>query len=263
MFSFPTIVKRVFWAACLCLNLILFSLPSYALNLQDIPHPRQFDEEWIADIAQIVNSDIKAQLNHLISELKQKTGDEIFIVTVPETRPALTPKIYAIELFNHWRIGNIWEKGILFLISVENRRVEIKTGYGVRDRLPDALVDYIIQKEIIPQFKEGNFSKGILAGTKLLSIKLETITTQKTHNSELERLSPAVLLPLVLFLLLFIALVVFSLKFILPANMVDEISHEINNTRPLLVKELDDFDGGGGGDGGGSGGDDGGGGGSW
>ncbi|HEY9635055.1 MAG TPA: TPM domain-containing protein [Coleofasciculaceae cyanobacterium] len=167
MFSVALRAKRAFWTVGLCLTLILFSLPSYALTIQEVPNPRKEDSGWVTDMAQILSTKTEAKLNQIISELERQTGDEIAVVTVPETTP--NPKAFTTKLFNYWDIG---KKGVLLLVSKRDRRVEITTGYGIESLLPDAQVSDIIQKEIIPQFKQGNFEGGILAGTKSLVTKL-------------------------------------------------------------------------------------------
>ena len=169
MVSILFTAKRAFWAVCLCLTLILFPLPSYALTVQDVPNPRQDNGGWVTDMAQILSPDTEAKLNQIISELESQTGDEIAVVTVPETSPASSPKAFTTKLFNYWDIG---KKGVLFLVSKSDRRVEIATGYAIEAILPTVQVSNIIQKEIIPQFKQGNFEGGILAGTKSLISKL-------------------------------------------------------------------------------------------
>lgn len=109
-----------------------------------------------------------------ISGLEAKNGSEIAVVTVPETAPASTPKEFATTLFNYWGIGKKdQDNGVLFLISKGDRRVEIETGYGIEGVLPDAQVGQIIEQNILPQFKEGNFNGSILAGTKVLVQVLE------------------------------------------------------------------------------------------
>jgi uncharacterized protein len=95
-------------------------------------------------------------------------------------------------LFNHWGIGKADEdNGVLFLISIGDRRVEIETGYGIEPILPDAQVGQIIETNITPPFKQGDFDAGTLAGTKALVVQLgddanttDTIqTNRKTTNS--------------------------------------------------------------------------------
>jgi uncharacterized protein len=195
MFSVALIAKRIIgqwaiWAVGLCLTLILFPSPSYALTVQDVPNPQQQSGGWVTDLAQLLSPDTEAKLNQIISELQRQTGDKITVVTVPETTPAPSPKAFTAKLFNSLNIGR---NGILFLISKSDRRIEIQTGYGIEAVLPGTQISEIIQKEILPQFRQGNDEGGILAGTKSLAIKLGanlaslpelTVTTKTTTNSD-------------------------------------------------------------------------------
>ncbi len=171
MFSVALIAKRFirFFSVCLCFTLLFFPLPSSALTVQDVPNPRQHSGGWVTDMAQILSPDTEAKLNQIISELKTQTGDELAVVTVPETTPAPSPKAFTTKLFNSWDIGR---KGVLFLVSKSDRRVEIATGYGIESLLPGAQISDLIRTEIIPQFRQGNFEGGILAGIKSVASQL-------------------------------------------------------------------------------------------
>lgn len=59
------------------------------------------------------------------------------------------------------------------MISVGDRRVEIETGYGLESRLPDAKVGDIIDTEITPRFKQGDFDHGTLAGAQAMVMILQ------------------------------------------------------------------------------------------
>jgi uncharacterized protein len=120
-------------------------------------------------MAKILSPDTEAKLNQIISELKGKTGDEIVVVTVPETTPAPSPKAFTTKLFKSWGIS---KKGVLLLVSNSDRRVEVATGYGIEPLLPEALLSGIIRQEILPQFKQGNIEGGILVGIQSLALKL-------------------------------------------------------------------------------------------
>lgn len=173
MFSVAFMAKRTFWVVCLCLTLILFPLPSYALTVQDVPNPRKEHGGWVTDMAQILSPYAEAKLNQIIFQLERQNGAELAVVTVPETTPAPNPQAFTTELFNYWGIGKQGKNnGVLFLVSKSDRHVEIRTGYGIESLLPNAQVSDIIQKEIIPQFQQGNFEDGILAGTQSLVIGL-------------------------------------------------------------------------------------------
>lgn len=171
MFSVALIAKRfiVFFSVCLCFTFLLFPLPSSALTVQDVPYPGQNSGGWVTDMAKILSPDTEAKLNQIISELKGKTGDEIVVVTVPETTPAPSPKAFTTKLFKSWGIS---KKGVLLLVSNGDRRVEVATGYAIESLLPEAQLSDIIRQEILPQFKQGNIEGGILVGIQSLALKL-------------------------------------------------------------------------------------------
>jgi uncharacterized protein len=147
-------------------SLILFPLLSHALFVEDLPNPQQQYQGWVTDMANILSERTENELNQILSELEASTGAEIAVVTVPTTAPSPTPKDFTIELFNQWGIGKAGQdNGVLFLTSVGDRRVEIETGYGVEDRLPDAQVAEIINTQITPKLRRGDWDGGILAGT--------------------------------------------------------------------------------------------------
>jgi len=167
-------VKRLLKASPFTVAFVLFPLVGLAVDVKDVPNPRQINNTWVTDMAGILDEPTEAQLNSVISQLERSNGTEIAVVTVPETAPSASPKEFTTALFNYWGIGKKGQdNGVLFLISKGDRRVEIETGYGVEAILPDAKVGNIIDTKITPRFKKGDFKGGTLAGTKALVVALE------------------------------------------------------------------------------------------
>ncbi|MEG4037149.1 TPM domain-containing protein [Microcoleus sp. S36b_A4] len=167
--------KQIIWASLLCFSAIAFPLTSQAITVQEVPNPRQVNNTWVTDKANILSDSTETQLNQMISDLEAKNGSEIAVVTVPDTKPSATPKAFATELFNFWGIGKKGKNnGFLLLISSGERRVQIETGSGIQSILPDAKVVGIIKTEITPRFKQQDFDGGTLAGTKALVNVLQT-----------------------------------------------------------------------------------------
>lgn len=165
-------------AVILTLSLISFPLPTWAVTVESVPNPRQTNGTWVTDMANILTKETEAEINRRISELEAKNGVEIAVVTVPDTSPSKSPKEFATTLFNYWGIGKKdANNGVLFLISHSERRVEIETGNGVREVLQNQSVTEIIQQEILPKFKQGDFDGGTLGGTKALIVKLDSPTS--------------------------------------------------------------------------------------
>jgi len=167
--------KQIIWSSVLCFSAIAFPVTSQAITVQEVPNPRQVNNTWVTDKANILSDSTETQLNQIISDLEAKNGSEIAVVTVPDTKPSATPKAFATELFNFWGIGKKGKNnGVLLLISSGERRVQIETGSGIQSILPDAKSVGIIQTEITPRFKQQDFDGGTLAGTKALVNVLQT-----------------------------------------------------------------------------------------
>lgn len=165
---------------------ILFTpLKSQALTVEEVVNPQATRDEWVTDMANILSDATETELNRLITNLERDNGTEIAVVTVPETAPADSPKAFATQLFNYWGIGKAeTDNGILFLVSIGDRRVEIETGYGIEEILPDAEVKEIIDTQITPQYKQGNFDRGTMDGINALISPLNPITNiQDTSES--------------------------------------------------------------------------------
>jgi uncharacterized protein len=167
--------KQIIGSSLLCLSAIAFPVTSQAITVQEVPNPRQVNNTWVTDKANILSDSTETQLNQMISDLEARNGSEIAVVTVPETQPSATPKAFATELFNFWGIGKKGKNnGVLLLISSGERRVQIETGSGLQSILPDAKTVGIIETEITPRFKQQDFDGGTLAGTKALVNVLQT-----------------------------------------------------------------------------------------
>ncbi|MDR1741461.1 MAG: TPM domain-containing protein, partial [Synergistaceae bacterium] len=73
---------------------------------------------------------------------------------------------FATALFNEWGVGRAEKNdGIMFLLSVKERsaRIELGSGYPLRF---DSVMQGIMDDTMIPYFKGGKYSEGLLEGVK-------------------------------------------------------------------------------------------------
>ncbi|MFM7888781.1 MAG: TPM domain-containing protein, partial [Pseudanabaena sp.] len=158
------------WAVLLPVNSV------WAIPISDIPNPRKLNGTWVSDVANILSPETEVQLNQRIDRLTAQNGSEIAVVTVPDTAPAVTVKSYATQLFNTWGIGKLGiDNGVLFLIAVKERRIEIETGRGINPYISDRQVAQVIKDLITPEFKRQNFDLGIINGVEEIAGRIEKI----------------------------------------------------------------------------------------
>jgi uncharacterized protein len=127
-----------------------------------IPAPRGF----VTDEARVVSPAVAARLEALLTELRDKTGAEIAILTVDSTAP-LDDFTYAMRVAEAWRPGRKREDtGLLVLVAVKDRKLRVLTGYGLEGVLPDGLVGSIQDAEMMPSFRAGRLDEGIERGVR-------------------------------------------------------------------------------------------------
>jgi uncharacterized protein len=123
---------------------------------------------YVSDFAGIVSADDRRVIETVAKELDQKTSAQLAVVMVKTTAPD-TIENYAVRLFAQWGIGKKGkDNGVLLLVAVNDRTVRIETGYGLEGALTDLTCQQIISRIIIPNFKQGQFSRGVLDGTKAI-----------------------------------------------------------------------------------------------
>ncbi|MCS7301572.1 MAG: TPM domain-containing protein [Fimbriimonadales bacterium] len=153
-----------------------------AQPLHTIPNPRQRDGGWVVDMAGVLNAEQKARLNRLIDALERDTGAEVAVVILKRTQGA-TPKEYATELFNRWGVGKRdADNGVLMLVALGDRRVEIETGYGMEAILPDAAAGEILDTAVIPRFRQGDIAGGVLAGVQAIAERIRQAQTTGAYE---------------------------------------------------------------------------------
>jgi uncharacterized protein len=114
----------------------------------------------------VIDPPTRAKIERLVTELKQKTGSEIAVVTVPTTGDE-TDFDYAMQIAERWKPGDAAkDNGVVFLVAVDDRKMQILTGYGVEGPLPDGRVGEIRDRILRPAFRANQYSQGILAATQ-------------------------------------------------------------------------------------------------
>ena len=75
---------------------------------------------------------------------------------------------FAYELFSKWGVGSKSNSGIGILLVEEAREIRFVTGYGVEGVLPDAICKRIQTQYMLPYFRNGDYSSGMVAGVEAI-----------------------------------------------------------------------------------------------
>ena len=75
---------------------------------------------------------------------------------------------FAYELFSKWGVGSKSNSGIGILLVEEAREIRFVTGYGVEGVLPDAICKRIQTQYMLPYFRNGDYSSGMVSGVEAI-----------------------------------------------------------------------------------------------
>jgi uncharacterized protein len=118
----------------------------------------------IVDNANLLSPATEARLSQELAALEAKTGRQLVVATVPDLQ-GYEIEEYGYQLGRAWGIGSKDnDDGAILLVAPNQKRVRLEVGYGLEPVLTDALSSVIINREIIPRFKQGDFEGGVVAG---------------------------------------------------------------------------------------------------
>ncbi len=105
-----------------------------------------------------------ASLTDKLKDLETRKGSQIAVLIVP-TIGEETIEQFSIRVAEAWKIGRKKvDDGALLVVAKNDRRLRIEVGYGLEGVLSDAVTHRIIDEDITPKFKAGDFAGGISAG---------------------------------------------------------------------------------------------------
>ena len=179
--------------AFIALTLALFGGSAYAE-----PKYPDLNNQRVVDDAHLLSDATKADLTLKLKGLEDATTDQVVIVTVPDLE-GYDIADYGYQLGRHWGIGQkaggpaasngqtYKDNGILLIVAPNERKVRIEVGYGLEPVMTDAMSSVIIQRAILPQFKAGDYSAGIVAGTDQIIAQLaqdRQVAIQKAQEAQ-------------------------------------------------------------------------------
>lgn len=123
-----------------------------------IPLPVPFNP--IVDNANVIDAETRKKLESIYLNLKERANTEFAVVTVDTTgdRDIFD---YSLAVYRGWGIGTKTNDGFLLLLAVKDRKYYTQVGYHLEGDLNDGLVGQIQRERLVPQLKQGNYSKGI------------------------------------------------------------------------------------------------------
>lgn len=120
--------------------------------------------EPVIDQAHILSAEDKQAIGQKIRALHDAGKAQIGVVIVPTTGQEDIFG-FAMRIADQWQLGSAkQDNGLLIAIAINDRRMQILTGYGLEGVIPDIIANRIINQQITPYFKQAQYAQGVNAG---------------------------------------------------------------------------------------------------
>ena len=214
----PEYVRNVQWSAMkafqrtishgllLVCGLFLSCLPLLkAEQVKDLPKPT----DYVSDFAHVLSPQAVAELDALCSELDHsKANAQIAIVTV-KNLDGDDAADWANQLEDAWKMGKKGsDKGVLFLLAVDDHKYRIDVGYGLEGILNDAKVGDI-GRAMRPYLRARDYDSAVTLAVGQLAQVIAADAGVTLSNEPQEQVQPRAqhggsVLPFLLFILIFL-----------------------------------------------------------
>ena len=115
----------------------------------------------VTDYTNTLSADDKQQLENKLVAFDDSSSTQIAVVII-KSDGEYDINEYGTGLGRAWGIGQKGKNnGILILVALDDRKVTIQTGYGAEGAVPDVTTHEIIQNDITPHFKQGDYYGGL------------------------------------------------------------------------------------------------------
>ena len=140
---------------------------------------------YVSDRAFVLSEEFVSQLNSRLETFERETSNQVVVALFSKLPPGAEIAQYSTQVFRSWQVGQAGkDNGVVLFVFKDDHKLFIATGRGMEGALPDVTGKQIIESEIVPHFKTGDFAGGIDAGVSAImaATKGEYHGTGKTAN---------------------------------------------------------------------------------
>jgi uncharacterized protein len=167
--KFLTIKKYSLLFALLVLTFTAFG---QRLDIPAKPNPPRLVNNLSKEFPNFLSPGEEKALEEKLVAFSDSTSNQIVIVIVDDLK-GYEPWDFATELGEQWQVGQGKEdNGIVILVKPTGgqgeRKTHIAVGRGLEGAIPDLTSKDIIENELLPNFKNGNFYQGLDEATDVI-----------------------------------------------------------------------------------------------
>lgn len=144
-------------------------------RVEDVPNVQLEDAtRYVSNPDGILSSEAVAAIDDICVSLREQGLAQVAVVVVEDIAGDDVFE-FAYELFSKWGVGSArYDNGFGVLLVRERREIRFLTGYGLEGALPDAICKRIQMDFMLPEFRNGDYSRGMVAGMDAVKELLES-----------------------------------------------------------------------------------------
>ena len=120
----------------------------------------------VNDYAKIIRDSDEREIEEYLAGVEQSTGIQLAVLTMPSL-DGEDISSFGIKVADKWQLGDKEkDNGAILIVAYAEHDLRIEVGDGLEGSLTDAKCGLILRNVIVPEFRDGNYSKGILEGVK-------------------------------------------------------------------------------------------------
>jgi len=128
---------------------------------------------WVEDRVGFLSPAARAALDVRLEAYERATGHQV-VVWIGKTIEGAPLDDWAVRTFAAWKVGRKGlDDGIAVFVLADDRKIDIEVGYGLEDKVPDAIASRIIREVMAPRLRAGDRDGAVTAGVDALLASIE------------------------------------------------------------------------------------------
>lgn len=124
---------------------------------------------WATDEAGFLAPRTVAALDARLEDYERRTGRQVLVWIGRTLGPNASLEDWAVRAFEAWKVGRRGlDDGLVLFVFAEDRKVRIEVGYGLEDKVPDAYAFRVVDRILLPGFREGRPDEAVQAAVAAL-----------------------------------------------------------------------------------------------
>ena len=178
------------------------------LALEPPPTPTR----WFTDTSNVVSTTDAAILDTKLETFEQETGAQFIIYILPSVQGD-SIEDFTIRAVEKWKVGQKkYDNGLVLFVFVQDRKARIEVGYGLEGTITDAVSRRVIEEQLGPRFRAGDYAGGLNAAADELMRRIRTgekpvepLRRDQPASGFIERnFDPGIVVLLVVFFIIFV-----------------------------------------------------------